>query len=68
MMNEDRIYYTVIDRTDGDCTEYGFDSIKGATRWIEELIDIFKCRAEDVTAYARQYTKHGTFIGQERFF
>lgn len=68
MMSDDRIYYTVIDRTDGDCTEYGFDSVMGATRWINELIEIFQCRAEDITAYARQYTKHGTFVGQERFF
>ena len=67
-MAEDRIYYTVIDRTDGDCTEYEFDTLKGATRWIEELIEIFECRQEDITAYARLYTKHGSYVGQERFF
>lgn len=68
MMSEDRIYYTVIDRTDGGCTEYEFSSVKSATCWINELIEIFQCRAEDITAYARQYTKGGTFVGQERFF
>ena len=68
MTSTDKVYYAVIDRTDGDCTEYEFDSIEGATRWIEELIDIFQCRAEDITAYARQYTKHGNYVGQERFF
>ena len=67
-MNDDKIYYTVIDRTDGDCTEYEFNSIKGAARCIEDLIEIFGCRQEDITAYARQYTNHGDYIGEARFF
>lgn len=63
----DKVIYRVVDKTSG-YDEYDFDSIRGAAKWIEELLETFECRRKDVAAYVIQYTKHGDFKSQVRFF
>lgn len=61
--------YDVIDRTDSnDGKVYTFANIKGATRWIKELITEFEVPAEMITAYEREYDEFGNHIRSDKFF
>lgn len=61
--------YEVIDRTDtARPVTYSFTSIKGATRWIKELLTVFDCSADLITGYERTYTEHGDLVSNDNFF
>ena len=67
--NINTIVYDVIDRSDSnDEKVYTFADIKGATRWIKELITEFEAPAEMITAYEREYDESGNYIRSDKFF
>lgn len=61
--------YEVIDRTDtARPVTYSFNSIKGAARWIKELLTVFDCSADFITGYERTYNEYGDLISSDNFF
>lgn len=60
--------YEVIDRNDGEAKTYTFTSLKGATRWIKEMLEVFEANASLITCYERTYDEFGNLRSSDQCF
>ena len=60
--------YEVIDRNDEEVKTYTFTSLRGAIRWIKEMLEVFEANASLINCYERTYDEYGNLITSSRCF